>query len=91
MRTRINYGASAAVCAALVAFASGVFAGSPKTDCPPATKEEREKMAVIHEQMAACLRTDKAISVCHQEMMKSHEELMRATGCPEHAHSHPHQ
>lgn len=46
------------------------------------SKEMREKMASTHEQMAACLRSDKAVSVCHTEMMKKCHELMGENGCP---------
>jgi len=35
------------------------------------TKEQRETMAKNHDSMAACLRSDKAIGDCHDEMMKS--------------------
>ncbi len=50
----------------------------------PATvsKETREKMAVVHEQMAACLRSDKSLADCHTEMMKSCKESLGDQGCP---------
>lgn len=38
------------------------------------TKEQREAMAKNHESMAACLRSDKAIADCHDEMLKSCKE-----------------
>ncbi len=41
---------------------------------PEWTKEQRETMAKNHDSMAACLRSDKAISDCHDEMMKSCKE-----------------
>ncbi len=55
------------------------FSGSAATlaDTPPVpvqrelSKEAREKMAVLHEQMAACLRSDKSLSQCHGEMLAS--------------------
>jgi hypothetical protein len=34
------------------------------------TKEQRETMAKNHEAMAACLRSDKGIAECQDEMMK---------------------
>ena len=47
-------------------------------DAPPASppqaapsKEMREKMASMHDQMAACLRTDKSLAECRKEMMKA--------------------
>lgn len=48
---------------------------------PPVSKEMREKMAAQHEQMAACLRTDKDMMECHQEMQKSCSETM-GDSCP---------
>ncbi|MCX6129827.1 MAG: hypothetical protein NTX25_12305 [Proteobacteria bacterium] len=33
--------------------------------------EQRENMAKHHEQMAACLRSDKPIDVCHEEHRKA--------------------
>ncbi len=57
------------------------------TDMPPAggadpDKEMRGKMATVHEQMAACLRSDKSMSDCHGEMMKACQQLMGDHGCP---------
>jgi hypothetical protein len=46
------------------------------------TKEMREKMATVHDQMAACLRSDKAIADCHKEMMKQCEDTMGKDNCP---------
>jgi hypothetical protein len=63
---------------------SWAFAAEPPS--APATgpsKETREKMAVVHEQLAACLRSDKPIAECHKEAMKHHEEMgmMGKEGC----------
>jgi hypothetical protein len=49
---------------------------------PEPTKEMRAKMATLHEQMAACLRSDKSFSDCHSEMMKGCQQLMGERGCP---------
>ena len=46
------------------------------------TKETREKMAVVHEQMAACLRSDKSLADCHAEMRQSCKESLGDQGCP---------
>lgn len=70
--------------------ASMVFlAGSAAfaADVPPAnqaapSKEMREKMAILHEQMAACLRSEKPIADCRSEMKKSCGEIMAKEGCP---------
>jgi hypothetical protein len=67
-----------------------VIAGSDATfaaDVPPAndaapTKEMREKMATLHEQMAACLRSDKSIADCRGEMAKNCGDMMGEKGCP---------
>jgi hypothetical protein len=42
----------------------------------------RAKMATLHEQMAACLRSDKSFSDCRGEMMKGCQQLMGEHGCP---------
>ena len=35
------------------------------------TKEQRTKMADMHEQMAACLKSDMPMADCHKQMMES--------------------
>lgn len=68
----------AATLAAAAAFAA---------DAPPAStgampsKEMREKMAVVHEQMAACLRSDKPIADCRTEAMQKCHQAMGQQGC----------
>jgi len=54
---------------------------SPASSAAP-TKEMREKMATLHEQMATCLRSDKPIADCRSEMRKSCTETMGEAGCP---------
>ena len=49
---------------------------------PQMTAEQRSKMADLHEKMAACLRSTRPISECHDEMMKGCQETMGASGCP---------
>jgi hypothetical protein len=49
---------------------------------PQMTAEQRTKMAEAHEKMAACLRSDRPLSECHEEMMKSCQETMGAANCP---------
>jgi hypothetical protein len=41
------------------------------------SKETREKMATLHEHMAACLRSDKSISDCRSEMMQGRGGMMQ--------------
>lgn len=60
--------------AAFAADAPGMTQAAP-------SKEVREKMASMHEQMAACLRSDKSVSMCHTEMMKRCHDLMGEKGC----------
>lgn len=73
-------GASAAFSA--TAPAASPPAANPPTASPAApSKETREKMASLHEQMAACLRSDKPIADCHSQMMKSCQDAMGEQGC----------
>jgi hypothetical protein len=63
--------------------ASAVFAADPPAANPTAPpKEVREKMATVHEQMAACLRSDKPLADCHSEMMKNCQDTMGKKDCP---------
>jgi hypothetical protein len=63
---------------------SGAAANSADT-LPPGhpefSKETREKMAVLHEQMAACLRSDKSLPDCHSAMIRSCQEQLGSDGC----------
>jgi hypothetical protein len=52
------------------------------------TKEQRETMAKSHDSMAACLRSDKAIAECRDEMMKSCKDN---DACPMNAHMGKHR
>jgi len=71
--------------AVMLLYQPAVWAADP----PPASstaqapsKETREKMAALHEQMAACLRSEKSIDECRTEMMKSCRDAMGPQGCP---------
>ncbi len=57
-------------------------AQTPPAAHPEMSREVREKMAALHEQMASCLRSDKSVAQCHDELMKSCEEQLGTTGCP---------
>ena len=46
------------------------------------TKEERNKAADLHEKMASCLRSDRVLADCRQDMMKGCEDSMGKDGCP---------
>jgi len=63
--------------------ASAVFAADPPAAKPTATpKELREKMATVHDHMAACLRSDKPLTDCRSEMMKDCQDTMGKKDCP---------
>lgn len=46
------------------------------------TADQRKNMADLHEKMAVCLRSDKALDECHTEMMTACKDLMGAESCP---------
>lgn len=82
---------------------SVTFADADKKKSPKAmsalTVEQRKKMADVHEKMAACLRSDRPMSECHEEMMNACRENMGKGGCPMmggkgmgygHGHAHHH-
>lgn len=48
---------------------------------PQLTIEQRQKMADLHDKMAACLRSDRPLSDCHQDMMKGCTDAMGKDGC----------
>jgi hypothetical protein len=45
------------------------------------SKAMREKMAAMHEQMAACLRSDKPVADCRAEIRKSCQEAPPGIDC----------
>lgn len=78
-----------AITAALVLYmpASAALAADAPAATESATaagpsKETREAMAVLHEQMAACLRSDKPIEQCRSEMHKACQEKIGPEQCP---------
>jgi hypothetical protein len=64
---------SATVCIPLL-----VHAADTKSDMPEPSREQREKMALVHEKLAACLRSDRSFEDCHHEMV----EAMGGQHCP---------
>jgi hypothetical protein len=70
----------------LMAFATPSFGADKKKmkmmSMITMTPEQRQSMANVHEKMAACLRSDKAIEDCHKDMMQSCQDMMGKTGCP---------
>ena len=74
-------GALIACGVALLYTAGAALAAEPEHASRPApTLEMREKMAGAHEQMAACLRSDRPIADCHGEMMKNHDMMRHGAG-----------
>jgi hypothetical protein len=60
-----------------------VFAqGTQAPKGPVMTAEQRQKMADAHEKMAVCLRSERPVPDCHDELMKGCKETMGATMCP---------
>jgi hypothetical protein len=49
---------------------------------PEPTKEQRQKMADLHEKMAKCLKSDSSMADCHKEMMQGCKDTMGKDGCP---------
>lgn len=92
--------ATTVVCGiALLSVAGVSLAAEPEhMDRPPPSKEMRAKMASAHEQLAACLRSDRPMAECHEEMMKQHEMMHQGhdehegmgMGEPEHPAHHEH-
>lgn len=81
-RTRTTKLRVAAMAALLWTSASVVGAASPAPGSAAApSKEQREKMAQAHEKMAACLRSDRPVADCHQEMMQTCHDTMGGQGC----------
>ena len=74
-------------CGAIAAFAlasaSPLFAAEPEKTAPPApSAEQRQKMAEVHQHMADCLKSDRPMSECRSEMMKSCHGMMGEGACP---------
>ena len=53
-----------------------------KTRSMQMTPEQRQNMAAAHDKMAACLRSEKPMTECRSEMMKSCKDMMGQGGCP---------
>jgi hypothetical protein len=88
--SRFHAAALIATVALLLHMGTALSAEPPAQGHPVLSKEQREKMATIHEQMAACLRSDKPVADCHREAMKSCQEMMGKEGCPMMGAMHEH-
>ena len=88
-KKHVTHALCAAACMPLLAHAADTHSSMPAP-----SKEQREKMALVHEKIAACLRSERTIEDCHHEMQASHSEAMEKEHCPmmEHkmkGHQHP--
>lgn len=76
----------ASLAIALALASASVWSADP----PPASagaqaapsKDVREKMAALHEQMATCLRSDRTVAECRTEMRTSCLKTVGTDGCP---------
>jgi hypothetical protein len=58
-----------------------VTAAEPPSTSAAPSKQMRDKMASVHERMAVCLRSDKAIDECRSEMHNNCQTMMGEQGC----------
>ena len=69
----------------LLGSAAMTFAAEPPssqtTPSPAPSKEMREQMAVAHERMASCLRSDRTFTECRQQMQQNCSQMMGEQGC----------
>ncbi len=70
-----------ALCLSAGLATTAMGAGQAAPEGPPMTTEQRQQMAGAHEKMAACLRSDRPVAECHEEIMKSCQETM-GKACP---------
>lgn len=65
----------------LVGAGAALAADEPQATQTP-SKEMRDKMAAVHEKVAACLRSDKPFGDCRAEMQQNCKTMMGEQGCP---------
>src|SRR6202158_4579959 len=83
MSTRVSQFRAQIVIASVLAIlgaSATLGANPPATAQSPPSKEMREKMATLHEQMAACLRSEKSMTECRTEMMKNCQDVVGKDG-----------
>ena len=73
--------AAAITAALLIALSTAVLAADAPVATSTPTKAMRERMATLHDEMAACLRSDKSISECRAEMQRHCQAMMGNVGC----------
>jgi hypothetical protein len=76
----------ALIAGALLAVGAGMaLAANPPSASPSEPSHAmREKMAVIHEQMAACLRSTKSLDECRHDMMQRCRNTFGGSYCSRH-------
>lgn len=80
-KLQIACGPIQALVAAAIMFSSAAFAAEvPPAADPVPSKEVREKMAAAHEAMAACLRSDRSVADCRNDMQTTCKK-MHGDGC----------
>ena len=57
-------------------------ADQPADSSAVPSKAQREQMAVLHDKMAACLRSDKDLAACRDEMRSDCRAMMGEQACP---------
>ena len=71
-----------AMISTLLAATGAASAAEPTTSASSApSREMREQMATMHDQMASCLRSDKSITECRTVMKQKCQEMMGQQGC----------
>jgi hypothetical protein len=66
----------------MIVGATAVLAADVPAAPSAPSKEMRVQMAAAHEEMAACLRSDKDFAACRDEMRKNCREIMGEQACP---------
>jgi hypothetical protein len=80
-RHSLQFGRSAWVTVLLISGAGLAWAVEPPAAPKAPTKELRVQMAAMHEQMAACLRSDKPVVDCRNDMMKACQAFGLGQNC----------
>jgi|SRR5579871_1979384 len=57
-------------------------APTPTSSAREPSKDLREKMATVHEQMAACLRSEKSFAECRSQMLSNCRQSGDGQTCP---------
>jgi len=75
VNTSIKFGVLL-LCVSAIGAANAAEDMSSSAHASPPTKEQREQMATLHEHMAACLRSEKSMSECHEAARKECRDTM---------------